>query len=145
MPLPSTIQTQMDVFLNKAPNVDDNNIVDDIAFKFNVVAKTAAYTCKVKESGTYFTTEGASGGVTFTLPAVANSDNVVYWFYCAEDYAMTIAASSTLVVGNNAAANTVSCDQATQIVGTAFMAVCDGSLWYVFPIRGQGDNVITVA
>ena len=42
MPLPSTIQTQMDVFLNKAPNVDDNNIIDNIAFKFNVVAKTAA-------------------------------------------------------------------------------------------------------
>ncbi|MCK5847615.1 MAG: hypothetical protein KAH01_00285 [Caldisericia bacterium] len=146
MPLPSTIQTHMDVFHGLAPNVDGNHIIDDIAFKFNVVAKVAAYTCKVKESGTWFTTEGATAAVTFTLPAVADSDNVVYWFYSAEDFAMTIAApAGTMVAGNGATSTSIAFDQSTQIIGTGAMVVCDGSLWYAFPIRGQGDNVVTVA
>lgn len=146
MPLPSTIQTQMDVFHGKAPCVDDDNIVDKLAFKFNVVAKVAAYTCLVKESGTFFTTEGATAAVTFTLPAVASSEKVCYWFYSAEDFAMTIAApANKMVAGNNATATSIAFDQATQIIGTGAMVVCDGSLWYAFPIRGQGDTVITVA
>ena len=146
MPLPSTLQTQMDIFHDMAPNVDDNHIIDDIAFLFNVVAKNIAYTCKVKESGTFFTTEGCTAATTFTLPAVASSENVCYWFYAAEDFAMTIAApANTMVAGNDATATSIAFDQATQIIGTGAMVVCDGSLWYAFPIRGQGDNVITVA
>jgi len=146
MPLPSTRQSHMDVFHGMAPNVDDNHIIDDLAFLFNVVAKTADYTCKVSESGTCFTTEGATVAVTFTLPAVASSDNVCYWFYSAEDVAMTIAApANTMVAGNDATATSIAFDQATQIVGAGAMVVCDGSLWYAFPIRGQGDTVITVA
>lgn len=146
MPLPSTRQSHMKVHKGKAPAVDDNHIIDDLAFKFNVVAKVAAYTCKVKESGTWFTTEGATAAVTFTLPAVASSTNVCYWFYSAEDFAMTVAApANTMVAGNDATATSIAFDQATQIIGTGAMVVCDGSLWYAFPIRGQGDNVITVA
>lgn len=146
MPLPSTIQTQMDVFHGKAPCVNDDHIVDKLAFKFNVVAKVAAYTCKVKESGTFFTTEGATAAVTFTLPAVASSTNVCYWFYSAEDLALTITApAGTLVCGNNAAATSVSYETANNIIAGAFMLVCDGTLWYAFPMRPQGDATITVA
>ena len=146
MPQPTSIQTQMSTFHGLAPALDANDHIPSIAFKFNVVAKVAAYTCLVKESGTFFTTEGATAAVTFTLPAVASSADVCYWFYSAEDFAMTIAApANTMVAGNDATATSIAFDQATQIIGTGAMVVCDGSLWYAFPIRGQGDNVITVA
>ena len=146
MPLPSTIQTQMDTFNGKSPAVDDNYIIDDIAFKFNVVAKIAAYTCKVKESGTFFTTEGATAAVTFTLPAVASSANVCYWFASMEDLAMTITApAATLVCGNNIAATSVSYETGSNIIAGAFMVVCNGTKWFAVPMRPQGDAIITVA
>ena len=146
MPLPSTRQAQMKVFNGKAPSVDDNYMIDDIAFLFNTSAKVAAYTCLVKESGTFFTTEGATAAVTFTLPAVADSTNVCYWFYSAEDLALTITApAGTLCCGNNAAATSVSFETADNIIAGAFMLVCDGTLWYAFPMRPQGDATITVA
>ncbi len=92
MPGPATYQTQMDIHMGKMPSVDDNYQIDDIAMKFNVVAKAIAYTCLPSESGTYFTTEGATAATVFTLPAVADSEGVVLWFYVAEDFAMTITA-----------------------------------------------------
>ena len=146
MPLPSTRQSHMDVHIGKTAAVNDDYIADDLAFLFNVVAKVAAYTCLTRESGTFFTTEGATAAVTFTLPAVASSENVCYWFGSMEDFAMTITApAGTLVCGNNAAATSVSFETADNIIAGAFMVVCDGTLWYAFPMRPQGDATITVA
>jgi len=136
----------MDVHIGKTAAVNDDYIADDLAFLFNVVAKVAAYTCLTRESGTFFTTEGATAAVTFTLPAVASSENVCYWFGSMEDFAMTITApAGTLVCGNNAAATSVSFETADNIIAGAFMVVCDGTLWYAFPMRPQGDATITVA
>jgi hypothetical protein len=36
-----------------------------------IVAKTASYTCAMNDAGTRFTNRGATGPVTFTLPAPA--------------------------------------------------------------------------
>ena len=146
MPLPSTIQTQMDTFNGKAPAVDDNYMIDDISFKFNVAAKTIAYTCKVKESGTFFTTEGQTAATIFTLPAVASSSGVVYWFANGEEFAMTITApAATLVCGGNAAATSVGFQTANNMTGAALMLICNGTKWFAVPMRPQGDAIITVA
>lgn len=146
MPLPSTRQAHMDVFHGKAPCIDDAHQIDDISFMVNTAAKTAAYTCLAKESGTCFTTEGTAGNVTFTVPAVATSEGIVYWFANMENFNLVVTApAGTLCCGNNAAATSVSFATADNKVGSGFMVVCDGTLWYAFPYRGQGDATITVA
>ena len=146
MPLPSTRQSHMSTFHGKAACLDDNKQIDNIAFKQHVVAKTAAYSCLNKESGTVFTTEGAAGTVIFTLPAIADNDGTVYWFACMEDYILRLTApAGKLVCGNNAAATSVSFQTTDNMVGSGFMAVCNGSFWYAFPYRGQSDATITVA
>lgn len=146
MPRPSTRQTQMPVFHGKSPSLDGNLQIDNISHTVNVVAKTADYSVLVKESGTYFTTTGATGGVNFTLPAVADSTGCIYWFAAEADFEIMVTApTGTLVAGNDTAANSVAWTTVSQQIGNGFMAVCDGTLWYAFPYAGQNDSAITIA
>ena len=136
----------MNVFHGKAPAVDDNHQIDDLSYMVNVVAKTADYSVLASESGTYFTTTGATGGVNFTLPAVATSTGCVFWFAAEADFEIMVTApTSTLVAGNDATAISVAWTTATQQIGGGFMAICDGALWYAFPYAGQNDSAITIA
>jgi len=135
----------MDTFNGMAPAVDADHFIDKLAFKFHVVAKTASYTPKLRESGTFFTTEGASGAIVFTLPAVASSDGIVYWFYSAEIQNMTITApANTMVAGSDATATNVVFSDATGKCGNCVMVVGNGTLWHAFPMTAQNDVVITV-
>lgn len=146
MPLPSTRQSHMDVFHGKAPCIDDNHQIDDISFMVNVVAKTADYSVLVKESGTCFTTTAATGGVNFTLPAVASSTGCVYWFASEADFEFMVSApAGTMVAFNNAAATSIAYTTSTQEIGQGMMCVCDGTLWYAFLYSGQTDSAVTVA
>jgi len=136
----------MDVFHGKAPALDDNHQIDDISFMVEVVAKTADYSVLVKESGTHFTTTGATGGVNFTLPAVADSTGCVYWFAAEADFEFMVSApANTMVAFNDATATSIAYTTATQQIGQGCMAVCDGTLWYVFLHSGQTDSAVTVA
>lgn len=145
MPLPTTIQTQMDIHMGKMPSVDDNHQIDNIAMKFNVVAKVQDYSCLAKDSGTMFTTEGASQDLEFTLPAVDGLDGVFYWFYCAEDFELLITApADTLVAFHNAAADGISYTTAGAHIGNAFMIVCDGTKWHSCCMTGDPATIITV-
>ena len=146
MPLPSTRQSHMDIFHGSAPNVDDNHIIQSIAFKQNVVAKTADYTLLASDSGTVFTTGGATTQVEFTLPAVANSDGLVYWFINAKDSEMKLSAPTGTLCGfNDIAANSLAYTTASNQAGCGFMAVCDGTKWYVGCMPGQDSATITLA
>ena len=145
MPLPSTRQSHMDVFLGHAPNVDDNHIVDNLSYMHNVVAKATDYTCKESESGTVYTTEGATTDVEFTLPAVSGLDGTVFWFINAEDVEMLVTApDETLVAFNDATADGISYTTASNQVGGGFMIVCDGTFWHAGCFRGTEGATITV-
>ena len=146
MPLPSTRQSHMSVFHGKAPAIDDNHQIDNLSFMVNVVAKTADYSVLAKETGTHFTTTAATGGVNFTLPAVATSTGCIYWFSAEADFEIMVSApANTLVAGNDATATSVAWTTATQQIGGGFMAFCDGTLWYAFNYAGQNDSAITIA
>jgi len=145
MPGPTTYQSQMDIHMGKMPSVDDNYQIDNIAMKFNVAAKTADHTCLVSESGTMFTTEAAAADIEFTLPAVADAEGVIYWFYASEDYELLVTApADTLVAFHNAVADGITYTTTGAHIGNAFMMVCNGTKWHSCCMTGDPATIITV-
>ena len=142
MPLPSTRQSHMDIHMGKSPAVDDNHQIDDIAYKRNIVAKTAAYTVLPSESGTFFTTLGATAAVTFTLPAFA--DGLEYTFFNAVDQNMTVASGTAdkMMVINDIAADSVAFSSASEKIGGVVTVVSDGTYWFV---QQHCTNTLTVS
>lgn len=124
-------------------NVKKNGVTAAIGGLVPVVTKTAAYTCTLADSGTFFNTKGAAGTVVFTLPAVATSGGVHYRFIAAANQILTVTApAGTLVTYNNAAATSVS--TGTVNIGHGFELVCDGSFWYAHALEYVTANT-TVA
>lgn len=114
--------------------------------KRRIVAKTANYTILSPmvaatagdPSGTLFTTRGAGGAVTFTLPAAAPAlAGVEYDFDGVANQNIGVAAAAgTVVTFNNAAATSVTASTAGGKIGAHFHAICDGTSWHVV-----GDTV----
>jgi hypothetical protein len=104
------------------------------------VAKTANYQIVVgtDASGTCFTTRGAAGAVTFTLPAVSAAlAGYTYEFVGVANQNIGVAAAAgTVVTFNNAAATSVTASTAGGKIGAHFRAICDGTSWHVI-----GDTV----
>jgi hypothetical protein len=107
-----------------------------------IVAKTADYTVTQDDSGTVFTTYGASGAVTFTLPAKAAG--LVYTFVNAvnQNMQVTADAANTMVAFND----TTTCDGVifstlNEKTGAAVKVICDGTDWIAIP---QCKNTMTL-
>ena len=97
-------------------------------------SQTGNYSPTVDESGTHFDTQGAGGNVIFTLPAVSGAEGVWYTFFAAEDQLLRIGGPlDTLIVDNDLAADTIGFETATELIGGAFHAICDGAFWHVSP------------
>jgi len=137
----------MSLMEGMTPGVDADGCIPSFAPKVNYVTKTAAYTCKVSDSGTHFSNLGAAGSVTFTLPAVALSTGVEYFFHtavAAQDVVVT-APAGTLVAYNNAAATSISLVTAGNRAGACIHVFCDGTKW-LSGVRLENIGVtITVA
>lgn len=139
-------QTQMALKDGNVPQVDAKGQINHLAFKLNVVAKTASYSVLPSESGTLFTTTGATGAVTFTLPAIADSEGCCFWFYNTVDQNMVLTGpADKLVVVGDAAADSAAFQTASEKIGGGFFAVCDGALWLIMPhIWDNGTLVSTI-
>lgn len=123
--------------------VDGN---DYISHRLNVLAKTANYTVVASESGTLYTNRGATGTVTFTLPAVDSTwAGVYYYFICAAAQRMDLSAATAgqMVSFNDVACNTLSWQTASEILGGGFLVICDGTSWLIFPI-GEETQSLTI-
>ena len=112
-----------------------------------VIAHSSSASLTIGESGALITTEGSAGAVTLTLPAVATSDGVHYWFVNAEDQDMVIAApADTMVTFNDVAADSVTFGTSNEKVGGGAFAYCDGAKWMVQLMTYDGaDQAVTVA
>jgi hypothetical protein len=110
------------------------------------VAKTANTTLLAKDAGNLFTNEGASGAVTFTLPAIA--PNLLFAFRVVADQTVTIASAEgdNVVAFNDASADSVAFSTAGQKVGGGVIVHSNlaGTKWYVRNISA-GANTVTVA
>lgn len=144
MPTPSTYQTVgMKVLEGLAPMVDSNGFIADIALKLKISAKTASYTVNLNESGTVFTTRGATAAVTFTLPAVASAAGCVYLFFNAVDFAMTIASAEgdNMIMKNDVDLDSIAFSTTSELIGGAAMIVGDGTSWLCFILS---EELVTV-
>ena len=110
-------------------------------------AKTANYTVVAADAGTLFTTTGATGAVTFTLPALAAGLGP-FGFLNVVDQNMTVAsaAGDDIVALNDASADSLAFSTANQKIGGHLVFFCNaaGTKWYAIN-RSVGANTITVA
>lgn len=115
-------------------------------FKRPVTAKTAAYTVKESECGTLFTTRGASGAVTFTLPAASGNSGLWFEFFNVADQNMTVAtADEELVAMNDLTADSIAFSTSSEKIGGGVRVVCDGTSWFAMPILGTEAQSPTIA
>lgn len=126
---------------------DSTNHVSFLGHNVHEVAKTANYTVVATDNGTLFTNTGATGAVTFTLPAVATSEGMSFEFLVTANQNVSVAsAEGTNVVWLNAAnKSSLTFSTANQLIGghLMFTANAAGSAWYVRNL-GAG-NTITAA
>jgi hypothetical protein len=112
----------------------------------NVLAKTSAYTFNNSDWGAIFTNRGATGSVTFTLPAVAGTPAGAYVIiYIVADFEVVVAATSgELVTFNNAAADTVTITEASEHIGAGLTFICDGTSWLTL-LHTEESQTVAVA
>jgi len=135
MPLPSTIQTQMDTFLGKTAGLNDDHQIDDIAYTMRVEAKTGDYTVLASESGTVFV--GTTADNDFTLPT--REAGLIYWFIKASNHELRVTSDVTqkMTAFNDAACAYVEFTTTAEQIGCGFMVYCDdGLFWNVSYIPG---------
>ena len=108
----------------------------------NIVAKTADYTVVTADHGTLFTNRGAAGAVNFTLPTTAYK-GMRFGFYVVADQTLTVTSGTadTMVVYNDATADSVSFGSDGDKIGGMFEVVGDGTGWLVMP-RTYTDGTI---
>jgi hypothetical protein len=111
--------------------------------KLAIIVKTASYTITPNDFGYVFTTRGATGAVTFTLPA-AGSVNNGEWvlFVNVANQNMTIAgADEGIVCFNDATADAIAYSTTNEKIAGAFLAISDGSSWFVVPFSMETQTV----
>jgi hypothetical protein len=101
-----------------------------------MVSKTTNYTVKTSDNGTTFNTTGATGAVTFTLPAIASSQGTYLKFYNTVEQNMTITSAegtNMVMPGFTAAAGGTNAAFSTpgQRSGGIIEVISDGTDWYV--------------
>jgi hypothetical protein len=137
--------------LNNRFIFDDDLVGNPYGWK-HWIPKTADYTVLAADNGTVFTTAGATGAVTYTLPALldANSNPVCkgmrFKFVNEVDQNMKVqvAGSDTMVTFNNASAASVTFSTASNKIGAVVEIETNaaGTKWVS---QFYGANTVTVA
>ena len=99
-----------------------------------VTAKTANYTFTNTDWGGIFTNRGATGGITFTLPAVSATPVGAYVeVFVAANQDVTVASTADeMITFNDIDANAVAWTTSSEKLGAAAKFLCDGTSWLCF-------------
>lgn len=113
---------------------------------YTVTAKATDATLTAADMCQVFTTRGASGTVTITLPAVASvrAGDWVEIYNCADETLTVDGTDEELLVFNDLTADSISWSTNAEKIGGGFRAVCDGTSWIVVPL-GTETQTVTVA
>jgi hypothetical protein len=108
-----------------------------------VTAKTAAYTVLEADNNTLFTNKGDADAIVFTLPTAAER-GLRYGFYVAADQSLTVTAGTvdTMIVFNDAAADSVAFSTSGDKVGGMIEVIGDGALWMTMLYGWGSDGVL---
>ena len=128
------------------PGLNSAGQIENIAYTRKVIAKTANYTVKATESGSIFTTQGATGPVVFTLPATTGCDGLEFIFYNCEDVDMTVTAGTvdTMTAINDVAADSVKFGTTSLKIGGGVWVFGDGTNVHAMVMPGQATQTVTV-
>ena len=125
----------------------DDNLLGNYRFPWaQFTSKTAAYQVLSTDNGALFDNVGASGAVTFTLPALANG--YYFGFRVQADQSVTVASSegTNMIALNNASASSVAFSTGSQKIGGMVVVYTNpGATKWVVENRSAGTNTITVA
>ena len=116
---------------------------DRLQHALSITAKTASYTITIADYSKVFTTRGATGAVTFTLPAASNS-NKGEWvlFISVADQNMIVAgADEGLLVFNDLTADSIAYQTGSEKIAGAFVALSDGTSWAVLPVASETQTI----
>jgi hypothetical protein len=108
--------------------------------------KVASYQILATDNLNHFDNLGATGAVTFTLPAIANGYSFGFTAMAAQNLLVTSFEGGNIVALNNLVANTVSFQTGAQIIGGSFRIYSNpaGTKWLVENLSA-GTNTVTVA
>lgn len=128
---------------NKRLEILKNGAVQGTIGAENVNVQAASYTVTATDNGKFFTTTGASGAVTFTLPAIANVwDGWSAEFVNVVDQNLVVTApSGKFVLDGNAAATTATFSTASHKIGSRLKVVFDATLAKFIGLNGGGTAV----
>jgi hypothetical protein len=104
-----------------------------------VTEATAARTIDETDYSATVVLTKPDGATTVTLPTPAAGITGVRVRVVSttdQSHVLTCATSDKLITLNNATADSVSCDQASQKIGAIVEAVCTGTAWAILPIAG---------
>lgn len=101
-----------------------------------ILAKTADYSLAAAgDCGTIFTNRGAGGAVNFTLPTTTAA-GAGWWCeifnVAAQNVTITAGTADTMIVFNDATADSLAYSTSGQIIGSGARVVHDGTGWLVF-------------
>jgi len=112
-----------------------------------VSAKTGNYTIADGDSGKLFTTRGATGAVTFTLPAqtaVPTGFYVDIVILADENVTIATATADTLAAFNDLTADSVAWTTSGQQIAQAVRCVADGTGWILLHMPAPAADGLSV-
>lgn len=112
-------------------------------FFLRTQGKTADYTCVRSDSGSIFTTRGATGAVVFTLPPVYQGWWAIFFCGANQDLTVATATADTLITFNDVAADSLAID--TTEAGHAIFVFCDGTQYHATAMLSADTTILTVA
>ena len=115
--------------------------------KRSIEAKTSAYAVVCPEdSGKIFTTKGASGSVTFTLPAAAGNDGCYLTIVGGANHNVVVTGTDEQITTlNDITADSVAASTSSKKIGSQFECYCDGSTWFVVGVTVGSTYTVTSA
>ncbi len=112
-----------------------------------IVTKTANYTLVASDNFTLFNNAGATGAVTFTLPAIASGNGYYFGFapeVTNQNFLITSAEGGNIIWLNNLAQNTLAFQTGSQIAGGFLVFYTNpGSTKWIVENRSAGASAST--
>lgn len=98
-----------------------------------VVAVAASATLTNDDVGKIITNRGASGSVTYTLPAPSQDNaggSIEFMVVANQTILVNCETNDLIVIGNDAAADSVSYATGNEKIGASFIMTSDGTNWF---------------
>jgi len=137
----------MPTFMGRGAGVNEYGQIANIAYTPEIKVKTADYTVVAADSGTIFTTTGATAAINFTLPAISDGPFIFYFVNGADqNLTVTAATADTIVTFNDLAADSLAYSTASEKIGGAIMVFSDGTTLFALPFAAGGHlQTVTIA